>query len=89
MAADLNGNKPGRCCVDFLCLFPQLTLTQQHKCLMCDLMVHTVCSNEVNDGQQMCFLCDSGVNEDEEAEDEVQSPSVVEQARFSLELTIE
>jgi hypothetical protein len=40
---------------------------------MRDLMVHTVCSNEVNDGQQMCFICDSGVqeDEDEEAEDEV------------------
>jgi hypothetical protein len=90
MAADLNGNTPGRCCADFLCLFPQLTtLTPQHKCLMRDLMVHTVCSNEVNDGQQMCFLWDSGVNEDEEAEDEVQSPYVVEQARLSLELAIE
>jgi hypothetical protein len=37
----------------------------------------------------MCFLCDSGVNEDEEAEDEVQSPSVVEQARLLLSLAIE
>jgi hypothetical protein len=30
-----------------------------------------------------------GVDEDEESEDEVQSPSVVEQAIFSLELAIE
>jgi hypothetical protein len=84
----VNGNIPGRCCADFLCLSPQLTLTPHHKCLICDLMVHTVCSNEVNDGQQMCFLCDSGANEDEEAEDEVQSHSVVEQARESLQLAI-
>jgi hypothetical protein len=56
---------------------------------MCDLMVQTVCSSEVNDGQQMCFLCDSGANKDEEAEDEVHSPSVVEQARFSPELAIQ
>jgi hypothetical protein len=89
MAEDLNGNIPGRCCADFLCLLPQITLTPQHKCLMCDLMVHTVCSNEVNDGQQMCFLCDSGAKEDEEAEDEVQIPSVVEQARESLQLAIQ
>jgi hypothetical protein len=89
MADHLNGNIPGRCCADFLCLPPQLTLTPQHKCLMCDLMVYIVCSNEVNDGQQMCFLCDSGANEDNKEEDEVQIPSVVEQARESLQLAIQ
>jgi hypothetical protein len=56
---------------------------------MCDLMVHTVCSNEVNDDQQMYFLCDLGANEYEEADDEVQSPSVVDQARESLQLAIQ
>jgi hypothetical protein len=37
----------------------------------------------------MCFLCDSGANEDEEAEEEVQIPSVVEQERESLQLAIQ
>jgi hypothetical protein len=37
----------------------------------------------------MCFLCDSGANEDEETEDEVQSPSMVEQARESPQLVIQ
>jgi hypothetical protein len=82
-------NHPWQDCVGFLCLPPQLTLTPQHKYLMLELMVHTVCSNEVNDGQHVCFLCDSGTIEDDKAEDKVQSPSAVERTSESLQLAIQ
>jgi hypothetical protein len=48
-----------------------------------------VCSNEVNDGQQMCFLCDSGTDKYDETDVEVQSPSMVERTSESLQLAIQ
>jgi hypothetical protein len=91
MAVGMNGKVPGRCCEGHLHLFPRLTLTSQHKCLMCDLMVHTTCSREDNEGYIMCFLCDSVENELPEAKDEeeVHIPTVVQRAIPPLHVAIE
>ena len=50
----------GQCCAGKHCVDSSLELSQQHKCITCNEVVHMVCGEPTSDDSVTCFSCVRG-----------------------------
>jgi hypothetical protein len=54
------GYQVGNCCSGGLCKLPTAQINPEHKCMVCDKIMHTLCGHEVDDNvASICVVCET------------------------------